>query len=116
MVRRAGEDHTMPNTLVIVPCGQAKVWDDDPDRGPTPARGAYTGAPFKVNRDYAERLGDRWVIPSAKYGFIAPDFPIPGPYNVTFKKRATNPVEVATLREQIRERGLDEFPRVVGLG
>jgi hypothetical protein len=59
----------MDEALVIIPCGQAKLWDDDPQRGPTPARDAYTGAPFKVNRAYAERHGDRWVILSAKYGF-----------------------------------------------
>jgi hypothetical protein len=103
-------------TLIIVPCGQAKVWDGDPERGPVPAREAYTGAPFKVNRAYAERHGDRWVILSARYGFIPPDFVLPGPYDVTFKKRATGPVEVATLMDQIRAQGLHEFGRVVGLG
>lgn len=106
----------MSATLVIVPCGQGKVWDDDPERGPIPAREAYTGAPFKVNRAYAERCGDRWVILSAKYGFIPPDFVLPGPYNVTFKKRATEPVEVATLIDQIRELRLHEFAGIVGLG
>ena len=106
----------MDGVLVIIPCGQAKVWDDDPQRGPTPAREAYTGAPFKVNRAYAERHAGRWVILSAKHGFIRPDFPLPGPYNVTFKKRETSPVDVTTLRGQIREQGLDEFRRIVGLG
>ncbi len=102
--------------LVIIPCGQAKVWDDDPQRGPTPARDAYTGAPFKVNRSYADRHGGRWVILSAKYGFVTPDSLLPGPYNVTFKKRSTNPVEVATLTMQIRELGLHNCERVVALG
>jgi hypothetical protein len=106
----------MAGTLVIVPCGHGKVWDDDPRRGPTPAGDAYTGAPFKVNRAYAERHGDRWIILSAKYGFIAPDFVLPGPYNVTFKKRATGPVGVATLREQVWEQRLHDFARIVGLG
>lgn len=106
----------MSTTLVIVPCGQAKVWDNDPERGPTPACEAYTGAPFKVNRAYAERHGDRWVILSAKYGFIGPEFVLTGPYNVTFKRKATNPVDVATLTAQIREQRLDEFVRIVGLG
>src|SRR3954469_17621153 len=106
----------MGDVLVIVPCGQSKVWDADPQHGPAPAREAYTGPPFKVNRAYAERHGDRWIILSAKYGFIRPDFLIPGPYNVTFKKRATGPVEVATLIDQIREQRLHEFVRIVGLG
>ena len=106
----------MESVLVIIPCGQGKVWDADPDRGPTPARVAYTGAPFKVNRAYAERHADRWVILSAKYGFIDPDFRLPEPYNVTFKKRATNPIELLALRRQITPMGLDQFSRIVGLG
>ena len=48
---------------------------------------------FTTNRAYAEKFGSRWVILSAKYGFIRPDFQIPGPYNVSFKDPATKPVE-----------------------
>ena len=57
-------------TLVIVPCGKSKIWDRDPDAGPTAARAAYVGSPFKVNREYAETFGEAWVILSAKYGFL----------------------------------------------
>jgi hypothetical protein len=106
----------MSQTLVIVPCGVRKIWHLDPDRGPTPARDAYIGTPFKVQRAYAERFGDRWVILSAKYGFIDPDFVLPGPYDVTFKRKASGLVTVERLREQIRELGLDRFEVVVGLG
>jgi hypothetical protein len=106
----------MTGVLIIVPCGQRKVWDDDPKAGPTPAREAYTGPLFKVNRAYAERHGDLWVILSARYGFIPHDFLIPCPYDVTFKRRATNPVGLPTLRDQIRGQGLHEHPKVIGLG
>jgi len=106
----------MEGLLVIVPCGQGKIWDKDPHRGPTAARDAYIGAPFKVNKEYAERFSERWIILSAKYGFIAPDFMIPGPYDVTFKKPSTNPVSVSTLRGQIQAQGLDRFETVIGLG
>ena len=102
--------------LVIVPCGKAKVWDKRPDAGPTAACDAYVGAPFRVNRKYAERFGDVWVILSAKYGFVRPNEAIPEPYDVTFKRRASHPVGVGTLRRQVRERGLDRFDEVVGLG
>ncbi|WP_390622104.1 DUF6884 domain-containing protein [Roseiconus lacunae] len=60
--------------LVIVPCGSSKVWSNDPSAGPTIAKDAYIGSPFKVNRKYAEHIGNRWVILSAKYGFIEPVF------------------------------------------
>jgi hypothetical protein len=106
----------MADVLVIVPCGQGKVWDDDPQQGPTPAREAYTGAPFEVNRAFAERHGDWWVILSAKYGFIPPDYVLPGPYNITFKKRATGPVGLGKLIDQIREQQLHRARRLIGLG
>ena len=73
--------------LVIVPCGRAKIWDKHPDAGPTAAADAYTGAPFTVNRHYAEQAGGDWVILSAKYGFLRPTDLIPGTYETTFKRR-----------------------------
>ncbi len=69
-----------------------------------------------MNRRYAECFGDIWVILSAKYGFIAPDFVIPEPYNVTFKKRSTNPVSASALRDQVRRLGLNGFETVICLG
>jgi hypothetical protein len=56
------------------------------------------------------------MILSAKYGFIEPDFIIPGNYDVTLKRPRTNPVSVEKLKEQIREKGLDRFDKVVMLG
>ena len=106
----------MKGLLVVMPCGQGKIWDKHPHHGATLARDAYTGAPSKVNRGYAERFAEQWVILSAKYGLIPPDFPIPGPYNVTFKAKATGPVSVSTLRAQIKEQNLDRFDVVIGLG
>jgi len=84
----------MANTLVIIPCGQGKIWDKQPDAGAIQAQYAYTGAPFKVNKEYAEYFADRWVILSAKYGFIDPDYIIPGPYNISFKKKSSGPVSM----------------------
>ena len=104
------------DVLVIVPCRRNKVWDDDPHRGSVQAKDVYTSRFFRTNRAYAERFGSRWVILSAKYGFIRPDFQIPGPYNVSFKDPATKPVEAHTLIEQIKELGLGEAQSVIGLG
>jgi hypothetical protein len=106
----------MGGVLVIVPCGLSKVWDKNPQAGPVAASLAYTGPPFRLNKQYAERYGDRWVILSAKYGFIPPDFIIPGPYDVTFKRKSTNPVTLAVLTEQVRAMGLNDFEVVIGLG
>jgi len=106
----------MKGILVVVPCGQRKIWDKDPNRGPTPARDAYIGAPFKVNKKYAAHFAERWVILSAKHGFMSPDFIIPGPYNVTFKDKSTNPISVSSLRSQIQAQKLGRFETVIGLG
>jgi len=101
--------------LVIVPCGRSKIWKKQPHLGPTPAREAYTGAPFKVNREYAESVADRWVILSAKYGFIEPTTPITQ-YEVTFKKKNTHPISALMLREQVADLGLLRFDEVIALG
>lgn len=106
----------MDRTLVIIPCGSRKVWDRDPCHGPTDACHAYVGYPFRVNRQYAERFGDDWIILSAKYGFVAPEFVIPGPYNVTFSRASSSPISIDVLREQVRMLALDSFTTVVGLG
>lgn len=102
--------------LVVVPCGGLKIWRRRPDAGPTPAASAYIGLLFKVNKEFAERFADTWVILSAKYGFIEPEFVIPGNYNVTFKRASTGPISTARLREQVKEKGLDRFSRVIALG
>jgi len=106
----------MKGFLVVVPCGRAKVWDRHPKWGPVAARLAYTGSPFKANREYAERFGEEWVILSAKYGFISPDFMIPGPYDVTFGRPSACPVTLEVLRDQVRRMGLHRLSDVIGLG
>ncbi len=103
-------------TLVIVACGKAKIWEKRKRAGPTRAEEVYCGAPFKVNKEYAKRWGSRWVILSAKYGYIDPSFNIPGPYNVTFKALRTHPVRLRQLKRQVASKRLDRYQRVVGLG
>jgi hypothetical protein len=102
--------------LVIVPCGLSKIWHKNPNEGPTLAKDAYKGSPFKLNRQYAERFGDKWVILSAKYGFILPDFEIAGPYEVTFNRKASKPVTANILKHQILQLSLNSFDVLIGLG
>ena len=49
-------------------------------------------------------------------GFIDPGFLIPGPYNLTFKKKHPELVTPAALREQVVANGLTAFADVVVLG
>ncbi len=102
--------------LVVVPCGKRKIWVRYPTAGLTKAKDVYIGPPFKVNKEYAEKYSSRWVVLSAKYGFIDPDFIIPGNYDVTFKDPSTNPISIIELKEQIKQKALDSFDTVVVLG
>lgn len=104
------------STLVVVPCGKRKTWDKYPSAGPTRAEDVYIGAPFKVNKEYAEKYSSRWVVLSAKYGFIDPGFIISENYDVTFGDASTNPISIRELKEQIKQKALDSFDTVVALG
>lgn len=102
--------------LVIVPCGKAKIWRRFPGQGPTLARDVYTSSLFRANRAFGEQYGNHWVILSAKYGFIPPEFIIPEPYEVTFNDARTNPVSIIVLKQQVEAYRLHHFERIIVLG
>jgi len=107
-------------TLIIIPCAQRKVWDSQPNTGPIAAADAYTSAAFRLNRQYAQAFGDAWLILSAKYGLISPDFIIPGPYNVTFNVTFNRPsadtVTIEQIQAQAQRLGLERYSTIIGLG
>jgi len=103
-------------TLCIVSCGGKKIWEKNQCAGPTEARFAYTGNFAKKCRQYAERFHpSSWCVLSAKYGFLFPDDIIPGPYCVTFNKKSTNPISVASLSAQVSEKGLGRYDEIIVL-
>ncbi len=102
--------------LVIVSCSARKIWDKNPNMGPVKARDAYIGPLFRLAKRYAELSGCDWLILSAKYGFIEPDYVIPGNYNATFKDPRTNPISLDDLRRQVVEKKLYEYDKVIVLG
>jgi len=112
----SADNRCAKSILVVVPCGRSKIWSKQPSAGPTVAKDAYTGSPFKVNRKYAERDGHDWIILSAKYGFISPDFEIPAPYEITFKRKSSGPVTIEVLKKQVADMGLERYVAVIGLG
>ncbi len=104
-------------TLCIVPCGNRKIWDVEPQAGPTRAGSVYIGPFARKCREYAEKYHPAsWCILSAKYGFLFPEDIIPAPYNVSFNARKTNPISVGELSAQAKRKGLDAFGRIVVLG
>lgn len=101
-------------TLCVIPCGKRKIWDKNPDAGPTKAKKVYTG-PFAVScRRYAERFySSSWCIISAKHGFLFPEDIVPGPYGVTFSKQVPKPITVEELKEQAAKKGLKKYQKIV---
>ncbi len=103
------------STLCIVQCGGQKIWKQNPNLGQVSAKNAYSSSYFKKNRAYAEKFGDDWMILSAKYGFLNPVEKIED-YNVTFKKKKSNPISYEELRNQVEMKGLDKYSIVLVLG
>lgn len=91
---------------IIVPCTRQKIWDTHPNAGPTQARDAYIGSPFRRWRAFAEDSGSPWFILSTKYGFIPPEWPISN-YSVPISEAESDPAFLATLQSQARELGFD---------
>ncbi len=105
------------SVLCIVQCSDRKIWDKHPDMGAVRARDAYTGLLTKTAIIYAEKFHkNSWVILSAKYGFLKPDDIVPGPYNVTFKRKSTGPINVEELIRQAQEKNLYRYDIIVVLG
>lgn len=104
-------------TLCITPCGDRKIWKKYPDAGPQKARDVYTGPYAGKCIKYAETFYPfSWCILSAKYGFLLPDDVVHGPYNVTFKKKNTNPISVNELKIQAEVLGLSKYDKIIVLG
>jgi hypothetical protein len=102
--------------LVIVPCGRSKAWDKHPELKGVKASEAYIGVPFRINKAFAEKFADKWMVLSAKYGFIEPNFIIPQNYDVSFSKPQTNPISLSRLEQQAEEKTLGQYDVVIALG
>lgn len=105
----------MKRLLIIVQCGGRKIWRTRPHAGPIKAKNAYVSGYFQNNRAYAERFGRRWLILSAKYGFLDPNIRIRN-YNVSFLDPRTKPIGISELRTQVKRKRLGQYPEVVVLG
>lgn len=100
-------------TLCIAQCGHHKIWDDNPNAGPTMAKDAYTGVFAKKTQEYAKHFyPNDWCIISAKYGFLKPDDLIEN-YNVTFKDLKTKPITINELTASAREKNLFDYDELV---
>jgi len=100
----------MPRTrIAIIPCSKEKIWDQEPDRGATPARLAYTSSLHLLCQAYAEKYADGWIILSAKYGLLAPEDPIPATYDITFSRPEDPVISMGDLSLQAERINADEL-------
>ncbi|MBP1948681.1 DUF6884 domain-containing protein [Virgibacillus litoralis] len=101
--------------LSIIPCGRKKIWDKNPSIGAVPAKEAYIGTLHKLCRNYAAQFTDKWVILSAKHGFLFADDIVDGQYDVTFNQKSDQIITFDRLREQVRDKKLDMFDQLIVL-
>lgn len=93
-------------TLFIVACTKTKIWQVDREAPEyVPARYAYCGESFKAFLRWLEEVGAesqgfRWLILSARYGYVEPWHPIED-YDVTFDDPQTGPVPDEALYAQV---------------
>lgn len=104
-------------TVCIIPCGFKKIWEIKSEAGPTKAKDVYIGTFARKCQQYAEAFyPDSWFILSAKYGFLYPDDVVPGPYNVTFNDKKSNPINNEDLTIQLHKKGMNQYSKVIVLG
>ena len=88
--------------LHVISCSRRKAWDDPAvTERYLPARDAYRGDEITSWLKRPESGSARWLILSAKYGFIEPDHPIAN-YDVTFNDAKTGPITDDALISQAR--------------
>ncbi|MGE0816172.1 MAG: N-glycosylase/DNA lyase [Vicinamibacterales bacterium] len=110
----AQDDHQrgLPDELHIIECSRSKIWSESNDAPRfVPAREAYLGDAMKAWLRDPRSATHRWLVLSARYGFIDPDQPVEH-YNVTFGDVRTGPVSMETLTAQVRQqcRWQDSIP------
>ncbi|WP_226037377.1 DUF6884 domain-containing protein [Aquibacillus saliphilus] len=101
--------------LCILPCGNKKIWDKKGEIGPVRARDAYIGTFHNLCEQYAEKFFDRWVILSAKYGYLLPNDIVKGNYDVTFNKKSNEIISIDELKNQVKKKQLYQNDGIVVL-
>jgi len=103
--------------LCMVTCGKKKIWDKNPNTGPTEAKNVYIGPLSKKGIEFAEKFyPDTWMILSAKHGFLDPKYIIPQNYDSSFNIKNSKTISLEELKIQIQNENLDEYERIIVLG
>ncbi|AIE60110.1 DUF6884 domain-containing protein [Bacillus methanolicus] len=104
------------NSLCIIPCGKRKIWEKEPEAGPTRADQAYIGAFHNLCQQYSRLFFQKWVILSAKHGLLLPEDIVPENYDLSFSMKKADMVSTEVLKEQIVKKKLESYHHIVVLG
>ena len=102
--------------LCIIPCGRKKIWDHDPEIGPTKAKEAYIGVFHRLCQSYAKQYFDDWAILSAKHGFLLPDDIVSENYDVSFSMNKQEVIDMGDLRKQSIDKKMERYDHIIVLG
>ena len=91
------------NMLGIVSCSKEKIWDIKPDIGAVSAQYAYRSAFFELAKRYVQLRCKKWLILSAKYGLMTPEFQIPQTYDLSFNRAEDSCIPMEKLRNQAKK-------------
>lgn len=98
--------------LCIVPCGSKKIWEKEPNSGPTKAKEVYTGPFASACRNYALHFyPSSWCILSTKHGFLCPDDVVNETYDVPHFK-SDGAINLNELIAQAKEKNLCEYEKI----
>ncbi|WP_459502950.1 DUF6884 domain-containing protein [Bacillus sp. C1] len=101
------------NRLCIIPCGKKKIWDKYPDKGPTEAKDVYMSPFGKACQAYASEFFEKWVILSAKHGFLLPTDIVKENYDLAFDSKSDEIICIEQLKKQMIKKELVEFDEIV---
>jgi hypothetical protein len=104
------------NRICIIPCGAKKIWNTKPEIGSTVAEKVYIGAFHNACQKYTRKYFDKWVILSAKHGFLMPKDIVPCNYDVSFNHKGKEVIDIEELKKQMTDIGIDQIKDVVVLG
>ncbi|WP_416150542.1 DUF6884 domain-containing protein [Salipaludibacillus sp. HK11] len=101
--------------ICIIPCGNKKIWDKEPNLGEVRAGEAYIGTFHRLSKAYATKFFDEYLILSAKHGFLRPDDVVDELYDLSFSMKSKEVISVEELKAQLKTKGLDKYERFVVL-
>ncbi|HDR8065647.1 hypothetical protein P4388_26900 [Bacillus thuringiensis] len=99
--------------LCIIPCGKKKIWDKHSNYGPMEAKDVYISPFGKACQAYASMFFEKWVILSAKHGFLRPNDIVLENYDLAFDSKSDEVISIEQLQKQMVDKSLLQLDEIV---